>query len=548
MRQWRGLRHRRERHGFTLVELTVASAITAILLLATMSSLFMGLKAIPTSGDNPTNTILAGRIIDQVAGELETALLVVAQTPTSITFTVPPRGTDTAPERISYSWSGTPGAPLLRRYNNGTTVSVIDAVYQFSLTPSVATSTESYPGISVEDTAESLLIDYSGTSGPGNQNVNSGNWFGQYYTSSSWPTGVVGWRPTRILFQAKQSATTGTAYVQFQLPNVSMVPTSAALEQYTLLGSSLTTTYTWQSFSFSQLPRLAPSAGICLVLQGVSGSPHSAVVQDTLGAGVLNTSNGGTSWSYQSNRSLQSILYGKLTRSSTTQYATSNYLSAITISLRAGSNTNLAVQTTAQTLNHPELLSVYSELKFMSDPTRVDVNGDGVTDWVQHGGGTFNTASLANGTWQATGGVGLDSQPGDNFTRITMIDLRFRALTTGSYAGFAINANRSGSTCAPVLARITLMADGTQTLTVWRKLTDSITDVLLSVPALTTAATDLHLVIDPSVGSVAITINGTQYGSFAYNRYASADPSTSASLTSSGSAEFSYVRCREVQP
>ena len=59
---------------------------------------------------------------------------------------------------------------------------------------------------------------------------------------------------------------------------------------------------------------------------------------------------------------------------------------------------------------------------------------------------------------------------------------------------------------------------------------------------------DVHLVIDPTYGTVAITVNSVQYGTFPYNRFASSDSSRSASLTASGSAEFDYVRIREVMP
>ena len=43
-------------------------------------------------------------------------------------------------------------------------------------------------------------------------------------------------------------------------------------------------------------------------------------------------------------------------------------------------------------------------------------------------------------------------------------------------------------------------------------------------------------------------MNGVEYGSFAYNAYASSDTSTYVQLTSSGSAQFNHVRIRELQP
>ena len=61
-------------------------------------------------------------------------------------------------------------------------------------------------------------------------------------------------------------------------------------------------------------------------------------------------------------------------------------------------------------------------------------------------------------------------------------------------------------------------------------------------------AVDLHLIVDPSVGSVGIRLNNVEYGSFAYQLFQSSDPSQSVSLNSSGSAEFDYVRVREAQP
>ncbi len=174
-------------------------------------------------------------------------------------------------------------------------------------------------------------------------------------------------------------------------------------------------------------------------------------------------------------------------------------------------------------MNHPEELTGYWELKFNSDPTALDVNGDRQPDWVVAGGGTFNTATLSNGVWLANG-AGLNSNPGDNFAKLTFIDLRFNATTSGSWAGFSINAARSGTTCAPILAHITMQSDGTQTISVWRKLNDSTTDTLLTVPGLAAQPTDLHLVIDPAYASVAISINGVEYGSFTFNAYTSSDP------------------------
>lgn len=538
-----------KRRGFSLIELVAAMGITTILLAAIASTAFIATRAIPQTNDAMSSSTTAARVVDQMAGELESALLVLQQTPTSITFTVPPRNGDAAPEKICYSWAGPSGAPLTRQYNGGPAVALIDTVDQFSLTPIVATSTETYPGVAAEDTTDSLLIDNSSTSGgaTGNLNVNSSNWQGQLFASSAWPSGVVGWRPTRIQYMGKQSGLVATTNILMALPLGNLSPGSFYGEQYTTTGTGLLSSYGWQQYSFSTIDRLAPATGICFVLQWAAGTPNSVIAQSNTLPGLLQTTNGGSTWNYISNKGLVSQLYGKLTRSSTTQYATSKYLTALTVTLRAGPSTNPGVTTTAQLLNSPPMLSAYWLWDCTTNPTTLDSNGDGLPDWLSPSSTPFNASSVSGGTWQANGAT-LYSNPGDNFTHLTLVSVRFSANAAGSWAGFSMNAARNGNVCAPVLARITQQSDGSQTLQVWRKLNDSTLDTLLLIPGLPPGATDLHLIVDPAYGSVGIRVNGVEYGSFAYNAFASGDTSTYVQLTSSGSAQFNYVRIKESLP
>lgn len=533
--------------GFTLIELVAAMAITTVLLAAITSVMFVSVRALPATNDAFSGPMEAARVVDQMTAELESALLVTQQTPTSISFTVPPRNGDAAPEKITYSWAGPSGAPLTRQYNSGAAVAILSPVDQFSLTPVVMTATESYPGIATEDTTDSLLIDYSSTTNAGTVNVNSSNWAGQYFVPSGLPAGVVGWRPTRVQYMGMQSGLLATTNIMMALPLGNYTPNTPYAEQYSTLGSGLLASYAWQQYSFNTIDRLAPNAGICFLLEWSLGTPNSVVSQSNNLAGLLQTTNGAGTWSYATNQALVSQLFGKLTRSSTTQFATIKYLSALQITLRAGASTNGAVTTTAQLMNQPAMLSAYWLADFTKNPTTLDSNGDGLSDWVAPGGATFNASSVSGGTWQANG-AGLNSNPGDNFTHLTLVDVQFDAQAAGSWASFSMNAARNGSTCAPVLAQITGQSDGSQTLTVWRKLNDSTTDTLLMIPALPSGSTALHLIIDPTYGSVGIRINGQEYGSFAYNAYASGDTSTYVQLRSSGTAQFHSVRIQEVQP
>ena len=84
--RWRA----RQARGATLIELTVALAVSAIPL-ATTSVVVIASKAVPNTNDVPTSIMSAGNVLDRMAAELETATLVLQQTPTSITFLIPGR-------------------------------------------------------------------------------------------------------------------------------------------------------------------------------------------------------------------------------------------------------------------------------------------------------------------------------------------------------------------------------------------------------------------------------------------------------------------------
>ena len=536
-----------KRPGFTLLELVVSASIAAILFVVMTSAILLGSRAIPDPQSPSLSSIRASQIVNQLATELETALYIMERSPTVLAFTVPDRNGDGIPERIRYAWSGTPGDPLTRQYNGGAALSLADHVDLFSLTPSFQSVTETYPGLGVEDAADSLLIDYNTGSGLANFNIASNNWTGQYF-SAALPAGATAWRPTRVKFMTRKNLIPGVTLVQLRPVDVNLKPTGTVLEQYTMVDTLLGLTYGWQEFAFTHIDRIAPNGAIALVLQWQSGI-YPATVQLNTGVAQLTSTDSGATWAYQSGKSLQSQLYAKLTRSGASQYAISKYLLAMAVALRLNGSGNPTIQTTAQALNHPELLWGLWELKFDKTPTGVDVNGDGLFDWVVHGGGSFDTASMAGGTW-TTSAAGLDTAPGCDFANLTVVDVRFRNTTVGgSGAGFSMNAARSGSTCAPVLAYARLQADGTQTLTVYRKTSDAASEVLMKIPNLSSQFVDLHLIIDPVASSVGITVNNVQYGTFGFTTFSSSDNSRTASIFASGStAQFQYVRVRVMEP
>jgi hypothetical protein len=523
----------------------VVTMVIAVLLLAAIgSTIVLASRAIP-SANNPTAcTIEASMALDQLVAELEAAVCITEHTQPTIAFTVADRNGDGLAERIRYAWSGIPGDPLTRQYNGGTVATFIDKVEQFSLAPEIQSITEAYPGAGVEDTFDSLLVNMSSGSGLGDVDVKSNNWPGQYFPMNL-PANTMGWRPTRIRFVVRKNSLSGVTKVQVRPADASFKPTGTVLQELTMDASILPLWYIWVEGSLT-LDRKRSTDPVCLVLKYSSGV-IPATVQSNDGAGMLASSDSGATWTYNGSKALTSQVYGKVTQPGPTQYAVTQYLTAMRMAMKV-TGVGRTAETIAQVLNQPGLYLGQWEADFSSDPTTLDVNGDGAGDWVVHGGGTVPSASLSGGVWQTTT-VALDTSPACNFAATTVVDLRMRAVTAGGSAVFLINADRAGTLCAPLMATLKLETEGTQTLTVSRKKSTGTFETLIVARGLPSALFDLRFVIDPVVHSISVTANGSFIGTYSYGAPAVTTADKFATIyATGGTAEFDYVRIRVLEP
>lgn len=548
--QWHGTRCSKlaagHRRGAVLMEVLVTCVIVGFIALGLQAAIAVSLRSIPDPNSPAQTAYRSRQIVDRIATELETAIYVYEHTATTLGMTVADRDGDGNDERIRYAWTGTPGGALTRKYNADAPVTIASQVQNFSLTTTCSVVTDSYPAVCVEDSAESLLVDCYSTSGTSNTSVNGGDWYGQHFAPAL-PGNAYAWRPTRVSFLAKRGDLVATTGVQTRaaLPNLS--PASTSSNTWLVTGLLLPTSYDWQSFSFSNVDALPAGGAICLVVQNQVGSP-SIVVQSRSGKpGQLRTTNGGNSWTYDSSNALNSRLYGKLSTSSGSQYASAKYLMAMNVSLKLTA-TSPAIQLTCPALNHPEMLLGFWELKFDRNPTTVDLNGDGIGDWTASGG-SFNMSQTSGGVW-ATSGVKLSTSPDNDFNAVTVADVRFQNTSVGGKgAVFSILPFRAGLTCASLEAALALQVDGTQTLTVTQKTSDLTTANILNLTGLPAQMTELRLIFDPPTSSVNIRVNGVQRGTFPVTRYLSLDGTKSASVFASGSTgQFAYVRVRILEP
>jgi prepilin-type N-terminal cleavage/methylation domain-containing protein len=532
--------------AFTLVELLVSMVIVAVLMGAVASTIVLASRALPTAKSATACTIEAGTALDQFVAELESAVYISEHSQTAVAFTVADRNGDGLAERIRYAWSGVAGDPLTRQYNGGPAAAFINNVQQFSLAPEIQSITEAYPGAGVEDAFDSVLVNKDSGTGFANYNVKTDQWLGQHFAMSL-PGGSMGWRPTRIRFVVQKAASGTFSKVCLRPAGADLKPTSTVLQSQTMDSGTLPSSYAWIEFPFSGMDRVAPANAQCLVVRYFSGTGNAATLQACSGSGLLTSADSGATWTYNSTSALRAQLYGKVTQPGATQYAVTQYLTGMRIAMKVA-NVGRTAETIAQALNQPPLYLGMWEADFSSDPTALDTNGDGAGDWVVHGGGTFPAASLYGGAWH-TSGTALDTTPACNFAATTVVDLRMRSSAAGASAVFLINADRSGSLCAPLTAALRLEAEGTQTLIVSGKKTDGTFESLINVWGLPSTVLDLRLVIDTAVHSISVTANGSFIGAYGYGAPAVSAADKFASIyASGGAAEFDYVRIRVLEP
>lgn len=348
----------RYRGGFTLLELTVSTAVLSVIMVGLGSAMLIAGRALPQAQSANSATAGAADAAGQISAELQYATTVTQRSATMIEFAVPDRNGDSLAETIRYEWSGTPGAALTRRYNAQPAIEVLANVQEFTLSYGTETISEQIP--QGNESAETILQEYKGTLSLGGYPIKDLEWYGQYFLPAL-PADAVSWRVARVVISARtDGASAGEARVQLQLPTAGQCPSGSVLEEKTLLESSLLAGAQDCEFAFSNVRGLSPQQGLCLVVKWVSDAVACQVwgqTKDVTATGglLLKSTNRGTSWSSLSGQSLLYTIYGTVTTTGTPQIQNTHYLKAVGVRLRAGADGQSTVQTEVRILNRPEV-------------------------------------------------------------------------------------------------------------------------------------------------------------------------------------------------
>jgi hypothetical protein len=300
--------------------MTVSLALVSLIMAACGSMIFVAAKAMANDKNNVGSDAVAARAAaDQIMDDLKMATAVTEQTATAVTMTVPDRDGDGQPETIRYSWSGTPGDPLLRTYNARPAGTVAGNVRALNFTY-LAKQVGKPPPV---ESSEQVL-------GTHNSAVTA-NYVGSSLTSTSgaaetfaptFPSNPVAWKLTRCRVMVRRNGvSTGTVTVGVKYADAAKKPTGAALCSGTaLILNVLGSGYNWVDVAFTTTPTLDVSKNACLVVTfaPLVGSPGGTLYADGASADTAvafaTSTDGGSTWATPVTTSaMQYVAWGTIT-------------------------------------------------------------------------------------------------------------------------------------------------------------------------------------------------------------------------------------------
>ncbi len=300
----------RSAHGFSLVELVLACAILAMLLVASRSAVYLAAKAgqsVPAQ-----RTVELSSALSDLSADLACATSISSLSASSIGVVVPDRDGDGNADAITYSWSGVPGDPLVRTTNGGSGETLVGSMRAFSVAGACQTVTVA--GVGVKN-SERLLGGNSTTSGLKNNSIKNDNYRAGSFVPSNLPANATSWDLTRVSIMVRQkSSIDGTFAVQVQTTNA-QAPSGRVLGQVVVAESSLASNYAWKDIVFTDISNLSVTNPLAVVVKHVSGN-EACELQSTGSGGAMIAGNAcfkstdqGASWSSM-NEELIFVVYG----------------------------------------------------------------------------------------------------------------------------------------------------------------------------------------------------------------------------------------------
>jgi hypothetical protein len=337
--------------AYSLVELVLALAVLAILLIGAQSAILLATRALPTADSPNAGIVSASQAFQLICTDLGDAVSVTRATAADLEFTVPDRTADGAPETIRYFFQGN----LLRRTVNGIREQILirkPLSFSFECRTRAGTDPTTYA-----DGGELLLASNDSALNLADYPVDNLHFIGTTVRPVL-PADASSWALTRVKIKARPNGVTaGVAKVQVRRA-LTDLPTTTVLDDATLVESllPLAASYSWQDFTFPKAPRFNPGESAAIVVQWSADTVACDVQYQNAGVAAANlaltlTDTGGGAWRAVPGQSLCFYAYGRI--ASPVPTTTSKLLTAVHIAVVTEGGTHL--RTTARVPNLPKV-------------------------------------------------------------------------------------------------------------------------------------------------------------------------------------------------
>lgn len=320
--------HTRILRGFTLIEMALSMSLFGIVLVSLGTMLALTMQAAPKPDDAATQIRNTSYPAAFMAEELAAATEVLSVSPTGISFRTADRTGDGLPETVGYSWSGKPGAPLIRKINGKESAELIASVQSVSFDAQIETHIKvtnfATSGIDFAHEINHGLLPFGGGTPPSEEDgglldgvldgVNGGlgslnsrlvtlrEGEGLYQTMriEAVPDDALYWIPTYAEVRLEKNATPGTVRLELRIDEGNE-PTNIVVAS-TVLHTTVLGDENWIKIEVPGSLKLSPQTRLGLTVISLSGDRTTKIrtMQQILfpsEAPASRTVDGGISWS-----------------------------------------------------------------------------------------------------------------------------------------------------------------------------------------------------------------------------------------------------------
>lgn len=528
--------------GYTLMELAVASAVSTLIVGALGSAVVLAAGSLPAAATGSGGLLEASDALSQIAGDLEQGAYVTRPSAAEARIVLRDRDGDGAPEVVEYAWSSTDGEPVTRTDDFGDPRDVLGDVGRFAVSLTTADSTETYVGAKVIQTQEIDSLKWS-SGYTQSLSIQSGFVYANRIQPDL-PANCLGWRPSRVTLYGRQGGLGAEVMtMQIRTRNEDGTPSETVLTGIDVREGDIPAYQGWYSCDWGDADWIDPATDACLLIgesTGSGGKVCTNLAEAKSDAGMWSSSvhndylskgtGGPPTWAYLTNYEM----YFSLDADCLVQEADGTVTWRRVVMGRVGAESSGAtLERSARVVNAPLDVAAFWDADFASDPTALDLNADGLNDWVTSDAKVFDTVDLLGGLYRHK--QDLIAQPATDLTTPTIVEIDWSQTEKGPEVGtLVVAADQGGGRQAILTLRVGRPTDTAQTLTL-SYTDDGGSEVeLVSHEVASLELLSTRLLILPGVDRVNLRVDGSEVGTYVYSRRAYSDAERRITLIHDG--------------